>query len=128
MNGNADLEGMFHLFADGGRTAPARSGYRPAHRLYDNYYSSGEHRYVGTDEIAPGETAAVRIRLVTPYVYPASLWEGRVIEVCEGTRPVGLLTVTRILNPGLSGNRENYRPIWTMSGSGLECDTDTPSS
>ncbi len=112
MNRAADFEGVLKLAAEGGRSGPVRTGYRPGHRLYDNYISSGEHRFVGVDEIPVGGQANVEVWLITPAVYPGCLWDRRVIDVCEGTRVVGTLTVTRVLNESLRGSEEAYSSVW----------------
>ncbi len=109
-----DIEGHLHLLTaeQGGRTTVAQSGYRPAHKLYDNYLTSGVHEYPEGGGIAPGETAHVRVWFITPDVYPSSLWVGRVLQVSEGARAVGTLTVTEVLNPVLRGCAERYSPVW----------------
>ncbi len=114
MNQPHDIEGTLQLLAtqQGGRQTPALSGYRPQHKLHDNYHASGQHTYLGTGQVAPGETANVAVTFATPDVYPHSLWVGREIDVLEGPRVVGKLTVTHILKPILRGNAETYSPIW----------------
>lgn len=116
MNGQCDFEGAFHLVdsSQGGKHHPVSSGYRPLHRLYDNVLSSGEHAYPDKARLAPGETAAVRVRLLTPEAYPGCLWPGRELDVMEGpARVIGKLTVTHILNAVLSGDAAAYSPHWT---------------
>jgi translation elongation factor EF-Tu-like GTPase len=111
----ADIEGVFHLFGSGGRSAPAFSDYRPAHRLHENYFSSGVHEYLDSDRIHPGESRRVAVWLITPHVYPACLWEGREIGVYEGEHSqVGLLRVTEVRNPILRGTPERYKSVWTI--------------
>jgi elongation factor Tu len=115
MNRECDIEGKFHLFDtnQSGRKTPVLSGYRPIHRLYDNYLSSGQHEYPDVQSVAPGEMAKVRIWFVTPEVYPGCLWIGREIDVMESPQQVvGKLTVTRIFNEILSGNADSYYPRW----------------
>jgi elongation factor Tu len=116
MNRPPDIEGVFQLFALQGtaRLSPVFSGYRPLHRLHDNYLTSGQHEYPGADQLAPGEAASVLVWFITPDVYPGSLWAGREIDVLEGpTRIVGTLTVTKVLNQVLNGSPETYSPVWT---------------
>lgn len=113
MNRQHDIEGEFHLYgtAQSGRKTPVFSGYRPIHKLYDNYLSSGQHEYPDVEQVAPGETARVLGWLITPEVYPGSLWIGRELDVMEGaTHVVGKLTVTRILNNILAGSAEDHYP------------------
>lgn len=115
MNRQHDIEGEFHLYgtAQSGRKTSVFSGYRPVHKLYDNYFSSGHHEYPDAEQVAPGETARVLAWLISPEVYPGSLWIGRELDVMEGaTCVVGKLTVTRILNDILAGSAEDYDPYW----------------
>ncbi len=114
MNRPHDIEGAFQLLGppQGGRQTPAFSGYRPQHKLHDNYQTSGQHTYLNVDQVAPGETANVAVTFITPDVYPRSLWVGREIDVLEGPRIVGKLRITRILNPILRGSAETYSPVW----------------
>jgi translation elongation factor EF-Tu-like GTPase len=115
MNRESDFEGEFHLFdtRPGGRKSPALSGYMPIHKLYDNYLSSGRHEYPDVECVAPGATTKARVWLITPEVYPGSLWIGRELDVMEGEeRVVGKLTITKICNNILSGNADSYSPYW----------------
>ena len=112
MNPSADVSGTFHLFANGGRTQPSFSGYRPVHWLYDNYQTSGEHRYPKTGSAAVGETVDVEVWFLTPHVYPASVWVGRDIGVYEGSKQVGVLHITAVHNPILLGRSDSYTPLW----------------
>lgn len=109
------LEGTFTLFdaSHGGRQSPVESGYRPQHKLHDNYQSSGRHEYPDVEQLAPGATARAHVWFITPEVYPGSLWVGREIDVMEGSRVVGKLVITRILHAGLAGSAEAYQPLWT---------------
>jgi translation elongation factor EF-Tu-like GTPase len=115
MNKESDIEGHFHLFdtAQSGKQTPVLSGYIPVHKLYDNYLSSGKHEYPDVHCVAPGETAKVRVCLITPEVCAGCLWIGREIDVMEGVeKVVGKLTVTRIFNEILSGDADSYSFHW----------------
>jgi hypothetical protein len=109
-----DIEGELHLLSTekGGRQTSAQSGYRPAHRLHDNYLTSGIHEYPDGGHIAPGETKIALVWLITPSVYPRSVWVGRVLDVCEGMHLVGQLAVTKVLNYALLGSPETHSPLW----------------
>lgn len=109
-----DIEGELHLLPtdQGGRQSRAQSGYRPAHRLYDNYLTSGVHAYPDGDHIAPGESKNALVWFMTPAVYPGSVWVGRVLDVCEGMHLVGRITVTKVLNATLLGSPDTYSPLW----------------
>lgn len=67
MNRACDIEGQFHLFhtKQSGRQTPVFSGYKPIHKLYGNYLSSGHHEYPDVQSVAPGDTVKVCAWLVT---------------------------------------------------------------
>ncbi len=96
-----DVEAEFTMLATsaGGRQGPAFSGYRPAHKVRDDYLTSGEHQYLDSEQVFPGQTARCTISFLTPEVYPQCLWVGRVLDVQEGRHLVGHARITRILNP-----------------------------
>jgi len=110
-----DLTGILFLLPaeEGGRQQSVRSGYRPTHKIYDNYLSSGEHEYPESNSASPGEATPVRVWLITPEVYPASIWVGRRLEILEGPgKLVGILTVQAINNPVLLGAAESWSSLW----------------
>ncbi|MBP3966538.1 hypothetical protein [Paenibacillus lignilyticus] len=89
------------LVSDGkgnGRHKPARSGYRPAHLVRDDYLTTGTHQYYGDVIAQPGETVLGTIAFITPEVYPRTLWIGKIIRIQEGSRIVGHAEVTQIFN------------------------------
>lgn len=93
---------------------PAFGGhYRPQHKVYDNYFTSGSHFYPGAESVSPGESTRVEIMLVTPEFYPGCLWVGRVIEVYEGPRRVGTVRVDVIRTELLRGDPENHTSTWS---------------
>ena len=92
-----DVEVTFRF--NGTRKTGVRDGYRPAHRIREDYLTSGLHRYFDVEEVAPDGTARGTITFLTPEVYPATLWVGRVIDIHEGERIVGTATVEKVLNP-----------------------------
>jgi hypothetical protein len=106
-----DVEGEFHLFGNG-RAGPAYTGYRPLHEVHANYLTSGEHTYVGTDRVCLGGTVKVQVRLISPHAYPCCLWVGREIRVFEGSKQVGVLRVTQVMNPVLRTAPDAYQPEW----------------
>ncbi len=114
MNRPPDFTGHFHLLrtSEGGRGAPAVSGYRPQHAIHDNYQTSGEHEYPDAIAVAPGEAVTARVRFITPEVYPACIWEGRTIPVLEGAKIVGTMTVLEIHNEALRCDASTFKPYW----------------
>ena len=100
--GTPDAEVTFRF--NGTRRGPMADGYRPAHRIREDYLTTGVHRYFDVREVAPDGTARGTITFITPEAYPHTLWEGKTIDICEGERVVGTATVEKVLNPIL--NRE----------------------
>ena len=113
MDGSPDTGGIFHLLASGARRGPTFSGYRPVHKLHENYFTSGEHKYLDSDQVPLGGSARVAVGFITPEVYPRSLWKGREVTVHEDEYLTSTLKVTRVLNPNLRGSAANYNPLWT---------------
>jgi hypothetical protein len=114
MKRQADIEGTFQLFANSGRTGSVCSGYRPGHKIHENYISSGEHQYIDSEWVSLGGSASTKLWLVTPEAYPASIWVGRELEVSEGTHIVGKFTVTSVFNETLLCTPDGYNPIWVV--------------
>ena len=97
-----DAEVTFRF--NGTRRGSVADGYRPAHRIREDYLTTGVHQYYDVSEVAPNGTARGTITFLTPDVYPHTLWVGKTIDICEGERVVGTATVEKVLNPIL--NRE----------------------
>lgn len=93
----ADAEVTFRF--NGTRRTPVADGYRPAHRIREDYLTTGVHHYFGVTEVAPDGQARGTITFITPEAYPHTLWEGRVLDICEGERVVGTATVEKVFNP-----------------------------
>ena len=112
----ADFVGEITLVSTeaGGRSTPARSGYRPVHAIHENYQTSGEHEYLDVEWLYPSESSRVKVRFVTPHVYPHCIWVGREINVQEGRRIVGVVTVTEIVNLKLECKPEDYKSTWVL--------------
>jgi elongation factor Tu len=94
-----DVEVVFRF--SGTRHTPVRDGYRPAHRIREDYLTTGVHHYFDVTEVAPDGQARGTITFITPEAYAASLWVGKVLDIQEGGRIVGTATVERVLNPVL---------------------------
>ena len=97
----------------------AVSGYRPQHAVHDNYQTSAAHEYIDVEEVSPGSSARDKVWFAAPEVYPGTLWPGRTIELFEGSRQVGTLTVGKVLNAILMGSAADYSPIRKPSSSQL---------
>jgi translation elongation factor EF-Tu-like GTPase len=101
LNRDPDIEAEITLFstAQGGRQSAALSGYRPAHKVRDDYLTTGVHNYDDGKELMPGGTTRGTITFLSPELYPHCLWVGREIDIQEGGRLVGRARVVKILNP-----------------------------
>ncbi len=76
------------------------SGIKPVFNIMDNCMTSG--RIEGDDRFENGEI--VRVKLITPKYYANSVWVGKEIDVFDGSRRIGNVTVAQILNPILDAN------------------------
>lgn len=85
----------------GGRQGPALSGYRPVHKVRDEYLTTGLHNYIDADMAWPGDTILTDIKFITPEYYPSCLWIGKTISIQEGSRVVGYAKITKIYNKTL---------------------------
>ena len=83
-----DTEVLFRF--NGTRRNPAADGYRPAHRIREDYLTTGVHHYFDVVEVAPDGEARGTITFITPESYPNSMWEGKVIDIQEGAKVVGI--------------------------------------
>ncbi len=101
--------------ANGGRMSPAGSGYRPQVALFNNYQTSTTLEFVGADLVAPGNSVQVVGWFCTPNVYPRCIWPGRVLQVWEGPRHVGSLTINVVLNEAMLGVAADVPAEWDES-------------
>ena len=93
-----EAEVTFLPTADGGRSVPAKSGYRPNHLVLPDYLTSGHHEYKDKEQVLPGESAITEIWFLSPDRYPKSMSVGKVIQVQEGSRVVGHAKVLKVYN------------------------------
>ena len=95
-----DIEAIITFLGtnEGGRIYSCASGYRPAHLITDEYLTTGVHQYKDKIEVLPGESAIGTITFIAPEAYPHCLWEGKIINIQEGSRIVGYANVTKIFN------------------------------
>ncbi|MDR3593184.1 hypothetical protein [Clostridium sp.] len=80
------------------RKTPFYNGYRPGHLIKEDYLTTGVHQYYGVECIPYGESALGTITFLTPGVYPHCLWEGKAINIQEGSNVVGRAVIIRIFN------------------------------
>jgi len=99
----ADLQVLFELIevSHAGQPRTVYSDYRPQYAIRDDYHTSARHVFPDNGAVTTGQRAKALVWLLTPEVYPACMWVGRIVEVFEGSRAVGRATVVRVLNPVL---------------------------
>ena len=93
----ADVEVTFRF--NGTRRTLAADGYRPAHRIREDYLTTGVHHYFDVTQVAPDGQARGTITFITQEAYPGCLWVGKILDICEGERVVGTATVEKVFNP-----------------------------
>ena len=100
-----DFLGEVCYFKDinGARKGPVTSGYRPQHKVKENYSTSAEHIYFENEVVFPGERARVYVKFIVPEHHPLCLRVGKDLEFREGANVVGYVTVNVIYNELLSG-------------------------
>ncbi|MNJ47268.1 Elongation factor Tu [compost metagenome] len=96
----ADVEAKITFLKEeeGGRTRSVLSGYRPNHRVRDNYLTTGTHHYYDKDIVQMGDTVLGTITFIAPESYPRCLWVGKTISIQEGSRVVGYAEITNVFN------------------------------
>ena len=83
--------------AEGGRTTPAKNGYRP------QFYYDGEHwdaaiELLDRQEIYPGESSEVYFQFATPKNHVDRLQAGKQFELKEGSRTIAVGEVLEIID------------------------------
>jgi len=109
MNKKYDIEGIFtltdRLLNSDDRTV--YSGYRPQHKIKDDYHTSGEHQYPFVTNVKTGESATVLVKFITPEYYPHCISENQIIKLFEGSREIGEISIMKICNPILKRRESN---------------------
>lgn len=90
----SDIKAIFKYSDEFGRRYS--SGIRPAVLIKENYLTTCLLTF---DEFSDSKEFKVEGVFISPKYYPHSLWIGKVLEVYEGSKIIGHLTVTEILNP-----------------------------
>lgn len=93
----ADVEVLFEF--NGTKTFPVCDGYRPHHVITDGIQTTGVHHYENAQTVPADGTAKGTITFITPEAYPHCLWEGKKINIQEGSLIVGRATILKVLNP-----------------------------
>ncbi|MCR4746611.1 MAG: barstar family protein [Lachnospiraceae bacterium] len=81
------------------------SGIRSIFQIMDNCMTSG---IMEGDDQELQTTDTVRIKFASPKYYPNSLYPGKDIDVFDGSKRIGTITVEEIVNPVLDRDREKW--------------------
>lgn len=101
-----DVLADFYLFplSESERKFQCLNGYRPVHKVKEDYLTTGQHFYLETGKVEPGSSQKTFIKFITPEAYPNSLWIGRIIDVQESSKIIGRATILEIYNKILELN------------------------
>ena len=94
-----DIEAIIENLRPSGNVM--HSGYRPAHKVNDNYLTTGEIIFVDGLDLLYGNKSLAYIKFITPEYYPNCLWVGKKIQIQEGSILTGYATITKIINKKL---------------------------
>ena len=92
----------YNTYDEGGRSSPAKSGYRPQLCFdFEKNSTSGRQIFIDKEWVAPGETIDAEITMLSPQLFESKLHEGLEFKFCEGRVIVGSGTILKILNEKL---------------------------
>ncbi len=102
---------MLNIYAKGilkntGRTTPIFPDIRPTTIIKEGYWTSCILNF--DNPISLGESISASITFISPKYYANSLWLNKCLNIYEGPRIIGTLTVTDIVNPILDANAEKW--------------------
>ena len=84
---------------EGGRSKPVYSGYRPSFAFNSLKHYSGEILLHGKDELRPGETSLVTIKLLPAKTIRKTLKKNDAFTITEGNKVIGAGVIeTALLN------------------------------
>lgn len=92
-----EAEIRFLTTEEGGRTTPARSGYRPQF-YYDGHDWDAHQVYPDAEWVKPGDSVRTLLWFLSPDVHAGRVHVGMDFEIREGARVVGRGHITKILN------------------------------
>jgi hypothetical protein len=109
-----DIEGIvtFLTAADGGRSTPALSGYRPQFH-YDGSDWDAMQTYPDVERVEPGMTIRVLFTFTRPQQHDGKLQVGKPFLIREGRRIVGYGAVTKLLELANSAQRKRGGDVLT---------------
>ena len=93
---------------DGGRSAPALSGYRPGLKFeFTQMQTSGQQIFLDTDIVYPGESVIAEITLASSGFFNGYLSVGMKFDFRESAKIIGTGEILEILNKDLEkGDRQ----------------------
>lgn len=105
-----DIEAQIYFLttAEGGRSGPVRSGYRPQF-FYDDHHWDAHQEYPEREWVGPGETVKTLLWFASPQCHWGKVSPRMEFEIMEGPRVVGRGTVTAILNLEQSAKERGVR-------------------
>ena len=93
---------FFKTEKEGGRKTYAKSGYRP-HIVFnfDDYKTSGQQNYIGTEYAFPGDIINAEITLLSSEYFKGKLKEDKEFKFYEGSNLIGTGKILKIVNKEL---------------------------
>jgi translation elongation factor EF-Tu-like GTPase len=89
----------YNTFDEGGRSSPAKSGYRPQVKFdFEINTTSGRQIFIGTDWVCPGETVEAEITILSPQIFENKLYESLEFKFMEGSHLIGTGKILSISN------------------------------
>lgn len=90
---------------EGGRRAPAYSGYRPDIKFpFDEMLTCGFQTFIGQERVFPGESAKAAITIIAVDYFKGRLYENLEFDFREGPNIIGTGKIIEIINPVLRIN------------------------
>ena len=87
---------------NGGRNTAAKSGYRPQVEFdFTEKQTSGIQKFIGKDEVKPGEKVLAEITVLSPKFFENKLEVGMEFKFNEGSKIIGTGKVIEIQNQSL---------------------------
>ena len=110
MNDDFDFTAIlkYRTFDEGGRSTPAKSGYRPELSFdFEKITTSGRQIFIDKEWVCPGDTVEAEITMLSPQFYEQKLYEGLEFKFVEGSKTIGTGKILRIKNEKLKKDTSN---------------------
>ena len=92
----------FKTFDEGGRSSPAKSGYRPQLSFdFEVITTSGKLNFIDEEWGCPGETVQAEITMLSPQFFEKKLYKGLKFKFIEGSKTIGTGKILKITNKNL---------------------------